>query len=137
MSYLKRIPKRTRFLERLEWHLAPVLEMEQRGESRDKETGKGDRLMKKRLMVLILSLALFALCVSMAHAKPPKPPKQAFEVCADKSEGDACEFPGRNDETVEGECAQLPHFEKLACKPDKMPPPPRGDHGDDDGPQDE
>lgn len=55
-------------------------------------------------------------------ARPPGPPKVAFEVCANKTEGDACsvELPDR---TVRGSCAQGLD-EVLFCLPDEPPPPP-------------
>lgn len=58
-------------------------------------------------------------------ARPHGPPKEAFEACQSKSEGDACTVALR-DREITGSCVQGLD-EVLFCMPDEPPPPPPGD----------
>ena len=57
---------------------------------------------------------------------PHGPPPEAIESSANLTEGDACSFTGRRNDTVEGTCIVLTSGdEELACAPEGGPP----DHG--------
>jgi len=48
------------------------------------------------------------------------PPKEAVEACEGKSEGDSCEFKGRNDKEVTGTCQKCNQDDdQLVCKPNR------------------
>src|SRR5262245_42774625 len=80
--------------------------------------------MKPRHIFFASALAA-ALVATSSHANDqhgPRnghrgPPQVAIDACASLSEGDACSFTGRNDETVDGTCFAPPDHE-LACKPE-------------------
>jgi len=44
------------------------------------------------------------------------PPQQAIQVCTELSEGDGCEFIGRRDDSVSGNC--LSGRDQLVCVPE-------------------
>ncbi|NNF16936.1 MAG: hypothetical protein HKN70_09325 [Gammaproteobacteria bacterium] len=86
------------------------------------------------------ALALsFCIAVPLATANSQErgkgrggPPQEAFAVCADKVEGDACSFSGRRGDAA-GTCIVPPRGnESLVCAPERgsRPPGPR-DEGDD------
>lgn len=73
-----------------------------------------------------LLFALFALAIGAdaaaqsGHRRPPRPPQEAIEACANKKADDACSFEGR-DGTVEGRCFSPDDARPLACRPDRPP----------------
>ncbi|MBL7004175.1 MAG: hypothetical protein ISR69_09140 [Gammaproteobacteria bacterium] len=75
--------------------------------------------------VLITTVVL----APLSYAKPGGsgggrggPPPEAFEACANLSEGNSCSFTGRRDEEVSGICAIPPREESLICAPEGGPP---------------
>ncbi len=52
------------------------------------------------------------------EASSEGPPEEAFDVCNDKAEGEACEFEAPHG-TVTGTCAQVD--EGFVCVPDELP----------------
>jgi hypothetical protein len=84
--------------------------------------------MTKHLMIAG-ALAVVALPFAIARADGPerpgrRPPKQAFEACANKQVGDACSVTF-GDRTITGTCSKGPDGQgALACKPDRAPGPP-------------
>ena len=45
------------------------------------------------------------------------PPQEAIDACVSLTDGDACSFTGRNDESMSGVCF-APQNKDLACKPE-------------------
>jgi hypothetical protein len=71
--------------------------------------------MQKPLLVMLLSQALN----EKHEAHPNGPPPAAVEACEEKSEGELCEFEGK-EKRREGSCVQGKN--KLVCRPDGLPP---------------
>jgi hypothetical protein len=59
--------------------------------------------------------------------RPPGPPPESIDACADLVEDDICSFEGRDQEVVTGTCMAGPREDlPLACRPDdRRGPPPR------------
>lgn len=60
-----------------------------------------------------------------ARRPPPKPPAEAYEACAARAAGDACQVT-LGDRTIDGECRADPHDDggALVCMPERPPGPP-------------
>jgi hypothetical protein len=72
---------------------------------------------------VLAGLACAPLAFAQSHDCPShRPPKEAFDACADAKEGDACtvKLPDR---TLDGTCASFAGG-GLACRPNGAPPPP-------------
>ena len=53
----------------------------------------------------------------------PGPPPEAFEACADKSEGDSCSVEGPGGRSMEGQCKTSPRGDEgMMCMPAGGPP---------------
>ena len=85
----------------------------------------------KTIRDIILATALTSYLVSgIANAESNQgsgkrrgPPPQAFESCADQTEGEACSFAGGRSEEVTGTCIVPPKGEEsLVCAPEGGPP---------------
>jgi hypothetical protein len=77
-------------------------------------------VMKK--VVAAFALAAFSVSI-VALADPPMPPQEAFDVCANSKDGDACTV-HFGSEAVQGTCAKFPGKDVLACRPNNPPPRP-------------
>lgn len=79
---------------------------------------------------LFLAAVLTPLTVSVSRpvradeGHPHGPPPEAFAACTDKKTGDSCTVTLR-DRTLSGTCTATPD-DRVACRPDHMPPPPDG-----------
>jgi hypothetical protein len=56
---------------------------------------------------------------------PRKPPQEAYDACADLSQGDDCQVK-IHDWTIDGSCERDRDEGKLFCRPDQPPGPPPG-----------
>ncbi len=63
--------------------------------------------------------------ITIAQAAPSgqgkRPPREAFEACANVAPQSACAFPGRDGETVQGKCMSPEANVALACVPGNPP----------------
>lgn len=57
---------------------------------------------------------------SDGNRRPPRPPKEAVEACADRASGDACSFESPHG-TVQGTCWAPREDLPLACRPADAP----------------
>jgi hypothetical protein len=84
--------------------------------------------------ITLAAILMTYLSSTIAIAEPDQqsgkrhgPPPQAFEVCAEQTEGATCSFPGRRGD-VTGSCIIPPRGEaELVCAPEGGPP---RDHGE-------
>jgi hypothetical protein len=90
-------------------------------------TQKGAAMSKQSILK---SLALFTFIAvggagtsSAAEPHRHRPPQEAFDACAKKAEGAACEVTFR-EHTMTGTCAATPEGGALACRPNHPPGPP-------------
>lgn len=72
---------------------------------------------------LLLGLGLLAPAIALANdrPRPPAPPQEAIDACAERAAGDACAF-DHGDHHVTGTCFSPDEDRPLACKPDHPPP---------------
>lgn len=75
-------------------------------------------------MKLFIATIVIAAIAPFALAHPPgHPPKEAFDACASKHQGDACTVHLR-DLTLDGTCVPARDSDALICRPNQPPPPP-------------
>ena len=80
--------------------------------------------MKPYAVILLLAAAVAA---EIAMARPPGPPPEAVEACANQTEGAQCSFSGRRGDELTGQCSTTPKGE-MACMPEGGPPERGGDN---------
>lgn len=71
------------------------------------------------LATVTLSFGLAGTLIAQER-RPPRPPPQAIEACADLSDGDACAFESPRG-AVEGVCWRPEASVPLACRPHDAP----------------
>jgi hypothetical protein len=82
------------------------------------------------LLALLFSLSHYAWAASsetQGPGHPPRPPKEAFEACANLIAADACTMTMPDGDVLDGTCITAKteqNADALACRPDHMPPPP-------------
>lgn len=71
--------------------------------------------------LILMTAAPQTYAQSDRRGPPGGAPEEAITACSNLSEGDACSFEGRRNDTVEGSCMITPD-EALACAPEGGPP---------------
>lgn len=92
-------------------------------------------------LTLVCASAGAATSSTQTHHAPPPIPKEAYEVCQNLAEHDACSMTMPDGDVMDGTCEVAPPARteaassasststatgKLACRPSHMPPPPDG-----------
>lgn len=57
------------------------------------------------------------------------PPEEAFAACSGIAENDSCQFTGRRDDTLRGQC-RIMREQRLVCVPENHPHRGKGPMGD-------
>ena len=86
-------------------------------------------LLSTSALLLLLGLSWGAQAASKPE-HPPKPPKEAYTACANLIENDACSISTPDGNVLDGVCAPAPDSKEsstLACRPNNMPKPPKGE----------
>lgn len=71
--------------------------------------------------IVLMTAAPQSYAESNRRGPPRGAPQEAITACSNLSEGDACSFEGRRNDTVEGSCMITPD-EVLACATEGGPP---------------
>jgi hypothetical protein len=83
------------------------------------------RMVKKRFFLIgILATGLVIARAATSADEMPPIPQEAFDACAGKKQADPCSvtFQGHD---FDGTCNPAPQSDKLFCRPNDFPPPPR------------
>ena len=79
------------------------------------------------LAAVVCGVVYAGVAYGQAGDRPPRrgPPPEAYEACADASEGDSCAVQTPRGDTMEGTCvADRRDADRLVCRPDQPPGPP-------------
>lgn len=80
------------------------------------------KLNKSLINVALMGFICSATFAIQADDKPQRghkgPPQEAFDACANNSQGDSCEVITPEQETLSGTCRIPPRSEQLVCVPD-------------------